>query len=327
MSTRPFDPDSHQLSPLHGSDRVWVETNCYVDIWIELIHHLGLPPQPAGLCALSGDWIGREWSFLKYQTDDLRRLYGIDVAEINLWRPVEEHVLDHLDVGDLVTVESDAWYLPDTAGVSYQEAHVKTTIVPVALDVEGRTMTYLHNAGMYTLSGEDFEGALARPGAQSCAPQPYLELVRLHRVNRDLATLPLRARELAQDHLSRRPADNPVARLATYVQSALPDLATRGMSYFHDFSFAVSRQLGLTGQNASDGLGWLAEHDATLTAGQRDELIGAATEFDQVSQIAKKLQFAVARIAAGRQRDVRPLLDELVTHWEAGMGAAGRALP
>ena len=37
-----LDPASYPRSVLHAESCVWVEKNCYVDIWIEVVHALGL---------------------------------------------------------------------------------------------------------------------------------------------------------------------------------------------------------------------------------------------------------------------------------------------
>lgn len=37
-------PTAYRQSRLHHGDSVWVEKNCYVDLWIELVHALGLDP-------------------------------------------------------------------------------------------------------------------------------------------------------------------------------------------------------------------------------------------------------------------------------------------
>ena len=39
-----LDASVYQRNTLHADDRVWVEKNCYVDIWIEVVHALGLDP-------------------------------------------------------------------------------------------------------------------------------------------------------------------------------------------------------------------------------------------------------------------------------------------
>ena len=319
-----LQPTTYQTHPLHDPQRTWQATNCYIDIWIEIISHVGWPPEPAGLCALSADCLPREWAFLKYQTDDLRLLYGINVAEIDVWRAVESHVEEHLSAGNFVTVETDSWYLPDTAGISYRTEHTKTTIVPVHMDAEQRTLTYFHNAGLYELAGEDFDGALARPGSATQVPMPYMELVRFDRHDRDAGQLAERALLLARDHLSRRPTDNPVARLAAVIRDGLPVLAERGMPYFHAFSFATTRQLGLTAQNAADGMEWLAQ--TGLADIDASSARASATRFAEVSEQAKRLQFALARAASGRVKDLSSPLAALEQNWTMAIDDAMRAL-
>ena len=66
----------------------------------------------------------------KFPNDDLRSLYGIKVNELNVWRPLVEHVEQQLALGHLVTVDADAWFLPDTRGITYGDATRKTTIAP-----------------------------------------------------------------------------------------------------------------------------------------------------------------------------------------------------
>lgn len=315
--------DTFTPHPLHRDDRVWTQTNCYLDIWIEIAAALGLPPEPLGVCAYSAGTVPGAWAFLKAQTDDLRDLYGIEVAEINLWRTVEEHVLDHLGAGELLTVESDAYYLPDTDGVSYGTERVKTTIVPVRVDPEARAMTYFHNSGLYALHGQDYDGALALRDLPTCAPQPYVERVRLDGLVRDEAEIRRRATALAARHLARRPAGNPVADLCDSVREVAPTLPDRGFAFFHLYSFTATRQLGLTAQAAADATRWLADGAADGDDPDRDsqpgldadELRTAADDFDVVSQEMKNLQFALARITGGRARDLEPTLQRATERW------------
>src|SRR5258708_23278407 len=39
-----LDPAHYTRHDLHSPERIWTEKNCYVDIWIELVHALGLEP-------------------------------------------------------------------------------------------------------------------------------------------------------------------------------------------------------------------------------------------------------------------------------------------
>ena len=43
----PIDPRTYAPHRIHGDGRVWSETNCYADLWIELLHALGRDPVAA----------------------------------------------------------------------------------------------------------------------------------------------------------------------------------------------------------------------------------------------------------------------------------------
>jgi len=74
-------PRGYQSHFSHAGARIWPQTSCYLDLWIETLHALGLDPVPAFACALSADHDGLQWTFLKQQPEDLRRLYGLEVTE------------------------------------------------------------------------------------------------------------------------------------------------------------------------------------------------------------------------------------------------------
>ena len=78
---------------------MWAQTNCYTDLWIEVLHSLGLDPVPALACAFSSRFDGTQWTFLKLKAEDIYALYGIEVAEMNVWRAPLIHVEDNLAVG------------------------------------------------------------------------------------------------------------------------------------------------------------------------------------------------------------------------------------
>ena len=46
------------------------------------------------------------------------RLYGVEVIELNVWRPLVAHIEEQLAPAAACIVEVDAFYLPDTAGTS-----------------------------------------------------------------------------------------------------------------------------------------------------------------------------------------------------------------
>jgi hypothetical protein len=293
----------------HGADRIWPETNCYLDLLIEVLHALGLDPVPAFACLLATDHDGFNWSFAKQQPEDLRRLYGLEVGEENSWLPILEMVESGPARGVLHTVEVDSWWLPDTAGTAYRNEHVKTTITPTRVDREGKLMWYLHNAGLYELAGDDFDGVFGlRPDAELKLP-PYIEVIR-HYPDR---AKPNALDTVVHEQLSRRASGNPVERLTATVADAMGWLPEAGMAKFHQWAFASLRQCGATAELLAD----LAEHLDSTFGGAA----AAAEPLRSVATNAKSVQFKMARIANGRKGDVAPTLSAMVEQWQTGLDA------
>ena len=45
------------------------------------------------------------------------------------YRALPDQIAEQLAAGRTMTVELDAWFLPDTAATSYRREHVKTSVV------------------------------------------------------------------------------------------------------------------------------------------------------------------------------------------------------
>jgi hypothetical protein len=308
LSVEAFTPH-----PLHATERTWTETNCYVDVWIEVLHALGLEPLAVSAFALSGDFEGDQWSFFKFPPEDLRYQFGIEVAEMNIWRPLLDHVEEQIALGRLCTVECDAWFLPDTRGVSYRTEHTKTTVVPVRLDRGTRTLTYFHNAGYFELAGDDFDGVF-RVGdhAAPASLAPYVESIRLDRVRRDGDGVVPGAVALTRQHLARRPPDNPIVRMAARIEADLPWLAGEDLETFHLYAFGLCRQCGASLELAAAFVAWLNRSDRPGTE-------QAAVAFQSVADGAKALQFALARVVRGRSIDLASVTEGMARGWAEGM--------
>jgi Domain of unknown function (DUF1839) len=293
-------------SPLHGPDRTWVETNCYVDLWIELLHTLGLDPRAGAAFTLAIDFEGDQFSFFKFPVEDLRDLWGIEVAEINPWLPLEQHLDNHLDRGRLLTIEVDAWYLPDTAGVSYRSDHAKTTIAVQMLDRDRQRLGYFHNSGYFELSGDDYAGAL-RLASDPATLTPYVEVIKLDRLVRRSPdeTRRIVTRQVAV-HLGRRPDRHPISAFRDRFDADLAWLVAGAGRDFHPYAFATLRQLGPAAELAASLCDWLEHSDG-------------ATGFRQVAATAKTMQFKLARAASGRAVDFDSLFDVLEATWTQAM--------
>lgn len=330
---------------LHGADAHWLEKNCYIDLWIEVLSSLGLDPHALWPCTVALDFEGDQWTFFKPPHDELRALYGVDVQELTVWRPLAEHVIEHLGAGRPLSIEADAFWLPDTAGTDYRGKHSKTTIVINEVDLDARRIAYFHNAGYFEAHGEDvthlldleedtsdleaiadWRGArVAEVGAAAVALDAgrlplYAEFIRVHRrVARSTEELQMLALHHLGKHLAFRPESNPVRRFAARLADDLPLLRDYGMGYYHQWAFGTVRQLGAAFELAARGLAWQG-------APAGSPLHDAARAFDQVARDAKTLILKLARaVSSTRPADLSPLLEGMAQSWDDGMAALDKA--
>jgi hypothetical protein len=306
-----LDPAGYKPHPLHTGERSWIETNCYADFWIEALHSLGCDPVAGLAFTLSTDFEGDQWTMFKYPSEDLRALFGLEVHELNVWLPLVDHVEEHLSLGRPLTIDTDAWFLPDTVGVTYAAAHQKTTVMVQMLDRDRRRLGYFHNAGYFELDGADFDGVLC-VGADAASLPPYTEIVRLDQLHRGDDRLVERAVELTRAHLARRPPTNPIDRLCERLEADLPWLATHEMEAFHRYAFGTCRQCGANAELAADFSDWLGDHDG----GGLDDV---AECWRQIAAGAKALEFRLARAVAGRSVDIHGQLASMARAWDSAM--------
>jgi hypothetical protein len=317
-----LDAATYKRSVLHADNCVWLEKNCYVDIWIEVIHAIGLEPRAILPFVLAIDFEGDQWTFFKPPHDELRDLYGIDVQELNVWRPLVEHAVDYLAAGKLISTEADAFWLPDTAGTDYRRQHTKTTIVLADIDVAGRRLGYFHNAGYHALVGEDF----VRTFRLDAAPDPtfmplFAEFVRIDRVVRraqdQLADL---SWQLLRRHLQRIPTANPIAKFRDRFAADVALLQERGLAHYHAWAFATTRQLGAAFELAAANLRWLSECG-------HDGLDPAISAFDDISRENKTFILKGARaVNSKRPIDIAGTFDGMILAWDQGMQALTKRL-
>lgn len=318
-------PEGHQRHPLHADTRVWPEKNCYIDIWIELLHALGLEPRAMLGVSVAIDFVGDQWTFLKPAHTQLWSLYGVEVQELTVWKPLLEHAREHLAAGRLICTESDAWWLPDTAGTDYRRAHTKSSIIIESIDVEAGRLGYFHNAGYYSLDGEDFAQLFRTRVAPDPAFMPlFAEWIGIER-RRPLpdAELARLARALLPQAVARLRSDNPVARFAARWLDDAVELHRLGVPYYHAWAFANTRQLGAAMELAQSHLVWLLEHQA-LPAEAGAEAAAAA---GRIATSCKTLILKGARSAAtGKTAGLAELLAELAADWQRMRSALHAAL-
>jgi hypothetical protein len=313
-SLHSLDPAAHRPHALHDGARAWPETNCYVDLFIELVGALGLDPEAMFGFTVTQDFEDDQFTFFKVPVDDLEALYGLRVQELAIFDDLAAHVARQVARGRVVLVEMDGFYLPDTGGVSYRILHTKTTVGITSIDVAARRMTYFHNAGFFELSGADFDGLFSQAGRERRADAllPYTEFVKLPAAPVKVDTLAV-ARRLMVRHLARRPAANPVAGFGTALSEHLADLAGRPQDYFHIYAFNTLRQLGANFE-------LLASHLAWLSGKGEPGLARAEAAALEIATSAKTMQFKLARaMARGRFDGLDAFIAPMAAAWDTVM--------
>ncbi|MEJ2392815.1 MAG: DUF1839 family protein [Gammaproteobacteria bacterium] len=309
-----LDPDNYQRHLIHGKDRTWIETNCYADVLIELLHAMGYEPIAALPFTLAIDFEGDQWTFFKFPLGDLYELYGLDVQELAIWKPLITHIEEQVGMGRPVLVELDSYFLPDTAGTAYQREHVKSTVAIVEIDVDKQHLGYFHGQGYYHLDGEDFLNVFRLKGEPDPAMlPPYVEFVK-RRQTGQLARDALLAGSirLLKKQLLLLPETNPFEKFKPRFEQDLQWLMNESLETFHQYSFATLRQFGACYELAHTYLIWLQQQGE---AG----LDQAVADIEALSNGAKAYQFQLAR-AMNRKKplDLAPL-DTMATHWQSAM--------
>jgi hypothetical protein len=308
------DPAAYAPHAVHAAKRTYRETNCYADVLIELLHARGAEPLAALGSTVRMDFEGDQWTFFKPAPGDLERLFAVDIHEMQPTRDLPAQIEAQLAAGRTVTVELDAWFLPDTAATSYRADHVKTTVIPEAIDRDAQVLRYFHNAGLHELRGEDYRGIfhLDGPPPPEVLP-PYTELVRFD-AGRPLEGDELRAaaRELLRHHLALRPQTNPFTRFGAALERDLPGLLAGEAADYHAYAFATVRMVGAAFDLVAAQARWL------LGAGGEE----AAQAADRIVDASKLLSLKLAR---RRAFDPSPVVAGMAEAWEqttAGLDAA-----
>ena len=287
------DPNAYTVHALHDAARDWPQTNCYVDLWIEAIASRGLAPEAMLGFTATLDFEGDPFTFFKPPLEDLETLYGFSIRELSIYDDLAGHLVEQCGRGRLVMIETDAFHLPDTRGVSYGLESSKTTIGVNRIDPAARRIDYFHNEGYFRAEGADYDGLIAfgaRDGRLKLPP--YAEILKA-----DFTPLQEReardcARALLARHLARRPRANPISAFAARLPDLIERVAAREPEFFHKFAFNSLRQLGANFELMSSGLAWLGEPNEF---GAEIELCRA------ISASAKSFQFLLARAIVRRK--------------------------
>jgi Domain of unknown function (DUF1839) len=308
--------EGYRSHPLHAHDRIWPETNCYVDVWIELLPALGFDPLAALSFTVAQDFEGDHFTFFKFPLEDLALLFGLTVQELAIYDSLESHVSTQVRRGYVPLVEVDGYFLPDTVGTSYRLSHSKTTVGINQIDPKNRTVEYFHGVGYHLAFGEDYDGLFRR--FSDIAPDndtlfPYVEFVK-----RDPSfqhgSVSATALVLLRRHLKRRPTTNPFQSFREALYAEADGLFAKPADYFHKYAFNTARQAGANFELLASHLSWLGRHDHS----DFDACVELATE---LASTAKTFQFQMARaFARKRMTGLEPLLDRMASTHSALMG-------
>lgn len=311
-----IQPESYERHAIHGEGRAWAETNCYVDVVVELLHAYGFEPIAALPFTLRIDFEGDQWTFFKFPAADLFRLYGLDLQEFNPWRDLVQHIEQQVRLSRPVLVELDSYFLPDTQGSAYQLEHVKTTIAVNSIDLEREHLGYFHAQGYYHLEGRDFRDIFQTGGlVHDRMMPPYVEYAHFRDV-----PVPRSADELIEaslvslrEQLALLPETNPFEPFKERFQVDLEWLMTEPLETFHQYSFASLRQYGACFELVQTYLEW-------LDAGGQAGLEPSIEAFKAISTTAKTFQFQLARALARKRALALDPIDAMAALWESGLG-------
>jgi len=308
------DPSTHRPHALHAVDRRWPETNCWTDLWIEIVAALGHEPAAMLGFTVTQSYEGDQATFFKVPTADLERLYGLELLELSIFDRLEAHVAEQVARGRIVLVEADAHFLPDTLGITYRTGHSKTTIGVTAIDAQARRLDYFHNAGFFRLEGEDYDGLFGAPGAtrDPAILFPYVEFLKIPE-HPPVVDLRAEAIDLLKRHLARRPSANPFAAWSADFARHAADLATRPPEWFHIYAFNLMRQYGANFELSASHLAWLEGQGET-------GLEPARLAAEEIAETMKVMQFKLARAMARKRFDgLSEMIDGCAIAWERCM--------
>ena len=305
-----LDPALYVPHEVHRGERSYTETNCYTDILIELMHARGDEPLAALGCTVRMDFEGDQWTFFKPAPDDLETMFGIDIHEMQPYRPLPDQIAEQIVEGKTLIVELDSFYLPDTAATAYRREHVKSSAVMEAIDRDAERLRYFHNSSLYELEGEDYRNVfrLGRSFSDDVLP-PFTELVRFDAGPR-LDGEELRDAALAslRRHLAHRPETNPFLRFGAALERDLPGLLEGDQENYHAYAFATVRMAGSAFEVCGSYAAWLFGNAGA----------GPVDAFQRIVEGCKVLSFKLAR---RREFDPEPAVAELAEAWNEAHSA------
>lgn len=314
-------PENYRRHPLHGNGGTGLQAHGHADPWIAFVHTLGLEPLAMLASTVAANFEGDQWTACQPPLPELRALYGIDVRELAVWRPLVEHAREHLAGGKLIHARVDPRWLPD-ARDGGDRGHTRTCILMAELDEARERLDYFHDDGYFELEGADFRQLFRPEGApDSGLPPLSAQLVRLDRLARkDPSELADESFELLRLHFAWRPRSNPFSRFASRLAKELPGLRETGLDSWRRWSAATVCEGGSAFELLAAHLRWLA----TQSYPELDE---PAERFDAIATACAALLLKGERaVGSGAPLGANDLLHAVASDWERGMAQLGAVL-
>jgi len=261
----------HRAHELHHGERIWRDGASPVDLWIELLHGNGLEPHAALAFTVMQDFEDDQFTLARLPQEDIEKLYGLQVQELSVFDSLEERAIVQTRRKNIVLVEVDAFYLPDTRGLSYRSEHAKTTIGIDVIDANAKRLGYFHHTGYHLLHDDDYDGVLrtnaAHEAGQSGAAGtvqgqtlfPHVDFVKRVRDPLSGTALAEASADLLCAHLLRRPSHNPIERWRAAFPAHVDTMLARGEPYARLYACNVMRQLGANFELLAHYLQWMRE--------------------------------------------------------------------
>ncbi len=255
-----LDPATYQPSPLHTGERSYIETNCFTDIVIELLHARGDEPVASFGSFVRMGFENDQWTFFKPLAVDLEVLYGMDIHEIQPYRSIPHQIAEVLALGRTMTIELDA-LVPARHRRDELRPGPRQDRGDRRGDRPGRRALPATSTTprCMSLEGADFRGAFRTgDGWSGDVLPPYTELIRFDAGPRlEGEELRAAAREILRGHLGRIVPGNPFDEFGARLSAELPALLEGDAARYHAFTFATFRMAGAGFELLASHVEWL----------------------------------------------------------------------
>lgn len=267
---------AHIPHNLHTNNHIWRAGASMASLWIEILHGWGFEPLAVMPSAITQHFDGDQFTGFEPRIDDLERLYGVTTSHLAIYDTLEAHLLEQTRRGNVVLVELDPYYLPDTVGL-YKKRHGATLVGIDFIDPIRRVASYHRGGHRYEIEGNDYLGLFSGRSFKGGYEDALIrQVVCVKRISPSAPSdfLPELSVALLKRYLQRVPERSPIRAF----QATLgPDLDARliaGKAFRHAFAFSTLRQLGSNFELFGAYLGWLGEcgyrlHASMFAACQR----------------------------------------------------------